>query len=240
MSTIETRLVEYADGDTVLEAEMAWDPTRGPAPVVLVSHAWAGRGDFEGGHARKLAELGYVGFAIDMYGKGIRGNNPEECSALMTPVVSDRTGLQRRISQALQVARSQPEVAAGPAAAIGFCFGGLCVLDLARCGADVAGVVSFHGLFMPADNLDSPTINARVLALHGYDDPMATPEAMMAFTQEMTAAGADWQLHAYGQTQHAFTNPAANDPVMGTVYSEKAERRAMAAMRDFLSEVLAH
>lgn len=237
MASIETRLVEYRDGDTLLQGEMAWDADAGPAPVVLVSHAWAGRGEFEGDKARMLAELGYVGFAVDMYGKGLRGNTTEECAALMTPVVSDRAALQRRIGLGLATARAQPEVA-GPAAAIGFCFGGLCVLDLARSGGDVAGVVSFHGLFMPPDNLDNPTISARVLALHGYDDPMADPEAMLGFTREMTAAGADWQLHAYGATRHAFTNPAANDPELGTVYNPVAERRAFTAMRDFLTEVL--
>lgn len=234
---IQTKLIEYYDGDTLLQGEMAWDDARAPAPVVLVAHAWAGRGDFERDKAQMLAELGYVGFAVDMYGKGLTGSTTEECSALMTPVVSDRAGLQRRIKAGLDTARAQPEVS-GPAAAIGFCFGGLCVLDLARSGADVAGVVSFHGLLMAPDNLDAPDVKAKVLALHGYDDPMATPDSMLAFTREMTAAGADWQLHAYGLTQHAFTNPAANDPELGTVYNPTAERRAIAAMRDFLAEAL--
>lgn len=234
---IQTRLIEYHHGDTLLEGELVWDDARGPAPVVLVAHAWAGRGEFESGKAHMLAELGYVGFAIDMYGKGLSGTTTEECSALMTPVVSDRAGLQQRMQAALDTARAQPEVT-GPAAAIGFCFGGLCVLDLARSGADIAGVVSFHGLLMAPDNIEQPKVLAKVLALHGYDDPMATPDAMMAFTREMTDSGADWQLHAYGQTQHAFTNPNANDPNLGTIYNPVAERRALASMRDFLAEVL--
>jgi dienelactone hydrolase len=234
---IETRFIDYRDGDTLLQGEMAWDPSIAAAPVVLVAHAWGGRGDFERGKAQWLAEQGYVGFAIDMYGKGKTGTTTEECTALMTPVVSDRAGLQRRIGRALEVAREQPEVS-GPAAAIGFCFGGLCVLDLARSGADVAGVVSFHGLLMPPDNIDKPVISAKVLALHGYDDPMATPDAMISFSNEMSAAGADWQVHAYGGTLHAFTNPKANDHANGTVYSPTAERRALMAAADFLQEAL--
>lgn len=236
---LQSRLIEYVDGDTLLEGELHWDDARGPAPVVLVAHAWAGRGDFESDKARMLAELGYVGFAIDMYGKGRKGSTTEECSALMTPVVSDRAGLQRRMAAALTTARAQAEVS-GPAAAIGFCFGGLCVLDLARSGADVAGVVSFHGLLMAPDNLEAPTITAKILVLHGYDDPMADPDAMMAFTREMQACAADWQLHAYGATQHAFTNPNANDATLGTIYNPVAEQRALTSMRHFLAESLGH
>lgn len=236
--TIQTRLIEYTHGDVTLQGEMAWDDALGPRPAVLVAHAWAGRTDFEGDKARMLAELGYVGFAIDMYGKGIVGNGVEECSALMTPVVSDRPLLQARIGTAAEVIRQQPEVVDAPLAAIGFCFGGLCVLDLARSGADVAGVVSFHGILGAPDNITQPDISAKVLVLHGYDDPMADPDALRTFCDEMTAAGCDWQVHAYGQTTHAFTNPAANDPDFGTVYREVAAKRAFASMRAFLDEVL--
>ena len=135
--------------------------------------------------------------------------------------------------------RSGPcETADEPVAAMGFCFGGLCVLDLARSRSNIAGVVSLHGLLMPADNLPAPEISAKVLVLHGYDDPMVPPDQVVSFATEMTNAGCDWQLHAYGQTLHAFTNPEANDPDFGTVYSATASRRAYGALDDFLAEVL--
>lgn len=235
---VQTRFVDYQHGELTLRAEMAWDDSLGPRPVVLVAPTWAGRTAFEGDKARMLAELGYVGFAIDMYGAGIVGNGVEECSALMTPVASDRGLLQARIGTALDAARAQPEVLDQPAGAMGFCFGGLCVLDLARSRDDVAGVVSFHGLLGAPENISTPRVSAKVLVLHGYDDPMADPDAMRAFCDEMTAAGCDWQLHAYGQTQHAFTNPNANDPNMGTVYNPVVAERAFASMRAFFSEVL--
>lgn len=235
---ITSRLIDYHHGDTLLQGELAFDDTRPPSPIVLVAPTWAGRTAFEGDKARLLAELGYVGFAIDMYGKGLTGSGVEECSALMTPVVSDRALLQARVGAALDAARAQPETR-DRAAAIGFCFGGLCVLDLARSRSDVAGVVSFHGLLTAPDNLADTRVSASVLVLHGYDDPMATPEAMLAFANEMSAAGADWQIHAYGGTQHAFTNPEANDPGFGTVYSPQAAARAFRSMRDFLADALA-
>jgi dienelactone hydrolase len=217
---------------------MAWDDTLGPRPAVLVAPTWAGCTDFEREQALRLAGLGYVGLAVDMYGGGAVGADKAECTALMTPMMSDRALLQARIGAAVDAIRIQPEAADEAVAAIGFCFGGLCVLDLARTRQDIAGVVSLHGLLLPADNVSDPDIRAKVLVLHGYDDPMVLPEQMLAFTTEMTATGCDWQLHAYGQTLHAFTNPEANDPDFGTVYSPTASRRAYRALDDFLSEVL--
>ena len=237
---IITRDVDYEHDGVALRGQLALDDaTDGPRPLVLVSHAWAGRSPFEDDKARALAELGYAGFALDLYGAGVLGNSTEENSALMTPFIEDRALLQDRLRSALAAARAQDEVDPGRCAAIGFCFGGLCVLDLARCGTDLRGVVSVHGLFMPADNVAGTSITAKVLALHGWDDPMATHEQALALTQEMTAAGADWQLHVYGNTMHAFTNPAADDPDFGTVYDANADRRAWQSIRNFLAEVLA-
>ncbi len=236
---IQERTVEYEIDGAVYEAFMAWDDASGSAPGVMVSHAWGGRSDFENGKARWLAEQGYVGFAIDMYGKGIRGETTEECSALMTPLVEDRPELQKRVSAALSAMQAQPEVDSNQCAAMGFCFGGLCVLDLARIGSPIAGVVSIHGLFMAPGNTAGTAITAKVLCLHGYDDPMATPDSVLALATELSEAKADWQLHAYGRTMHAFTNPAANDPDFGTVYSETADRRSTAAIQGFLAEIFA-
>ncbi len=238
--TIITNTVSYMDGDVVLEAFFAFDDaitTRRPA--VLISHAWAGRDEFVADKARKLAELGYVGFALDMYGKGILGESPEQNMKLMQPFIDNRAMLQQRIKAALFAVKLLPWVDDSKIAAMGFCFGGLCVLDLARTGAELKGVVSFHGLFNPPNNIHDTPIKAKVLALHGYDDPMVTPQQLIEFQDEMTKAGADWQVHSYGQTMHAFTNPVANDPGFGTVYQADADRRSRIAMQNFFAEIFA-
>ncbi len=237
--SIQTRPIEYFHNGALLEGLLAFDDAQsGPRPAVLVSHAWVGRNEFAVGKARALAELGYVGFALDMYGKGAIGSGPEENARLMGPFMDDRALLQGRQAAALETVRKQPEVDASRVAAIGFCFGGLCVLDLARSGADLRGVVSFHGLLTPPGNAEGNTILPKVLVLHGYDDPMGPPEQVLALADELTRAGADWQIHAYGGTVHAFTNPRANDPGFGTVYKQSADRRSWQAMRNFLEEVL--
>ena len=237
---VQTRLIEYKHGDVLLEGFLAWDDSVAePRAAVAVSHAWGGRGEFEQNKAVKLAEQGYVGFAIDMYGKGVRGSNPEENEVLMTPFLEDRVLCQQRIAIGIETLRAQSETDEGRVAAIGYCFGGLCVLDLARTGSDVRGVASFHGLFMPPGNTEGTPISAKVLCLHGYDDPMAQPQSMLDLATELSAAGADWQVHAYGNTVHSFTNPAADDKAGGTAYDAVADRRSWAALTDFLDEVLA-
>jgi len=235
--SIQTRTIEYKDGDVVLEAYMAWEDGHDPKPGVLISHAWGGRSEFEQGKAEILAELGYVGFALDLYGKGVLGATREENSALMQPLLDDRAVLQRRMQLALAQLRKQKEVDGSRIAAMGFCFGGLCVLDLARTGADLCGVASVHGLFVPPGNTVGNKIKAKVLVLHGWDDPMATPDDVLALSKELTMMGADWQLHAYGNTMHAFTNPDANDTQMGTVYDTAADRRSFRSMQIFLEEI---
>ncbi len=235
---IQTRLVEYKDHDRDLEAYLAWDDSSSDRrPGVLIAHAWAGRGELEENKAERLAELGYVGFALDLYGKGVQGSNPEQNMALMQPLLDDRTLLQRRMQLALDVFRKQKEVDGERVAAMGFCFGGLCVLDLARTGADVLGVASFHGLFGSPGNTGDNRISAKVLVMHGWDDPMATPDQVLSLADELSTMGADWQLHAYGNTQHAFSNPAADDADMGTVYNADADRRSWQSLQLFLAEI---
>jgi dienelactone hydrolase len=237
---IITNTVSYMDGDVVLEAFFAFDDAISERrPAVLISHAWGGRDEFVAEKAKKLAELGYVGFALDMYGKGVLGTSPEQNSKLMQPFIDNRAMLQQRIKAALSAVKLLPWVDDSKIAAMGFCFGGLCVLDLARTGVDIKGVVSFHGLFNAPDNLQDIAINAKVLALHGYDDPMVKPDQLIAFQDEMTKAGADWQVHSYGHTVHAFTNPVANNPDFGTVYQADADRRSWLAMQNFLAEIFA-
>ncbi|MFA6051579.1 MAG: dienelactone hydrolase family protein [Methylobacter sp.] len=237
---IVSNTVGYLDGDVLLEAFFAFDDsfsTRRPA--VLINHAWGGRDDFVAEKAKKLAALGYVGFAVDMYGKGILGSGPEENMKLMQPFMADRAMLQKRMKAALYAVTLLPWVDDSKIAAIGFCFGGLCSLDLARTGADLEGVVSFHGLLGAPDNTQGTAVKAKVLALCGHDDPLVPVEQVLAFQQEMTEAGADWQMHVYGHTMHAFTNPVANDPAFGTVYQADADRRSWIAMENFLAEIFA-
>jgi len=235
---IISNTVGYTDGDVLLEAFFAFDDSFSDRrPAVLINHAWGGRDDFVAEKAKKIAALGYFGFAVDMYGKGVLGSSPEENAKLMQPLMDDRAMLQQRMKAALYAVRLLPWVDDSKIAAIGFCFGGLCSLDLARTGADLKGVVSFHGLLGAPDNTQGNAIKAKVLALHGHDDPMVSSEQVLAFEQEMTKAGADWQLHTYGNTMHAFTNPVANDPAFGTVYQSDADRRSWIAMKNFLSEV---
>jgi len=237
--TIRTRLVEYHHDNVTLQGFFAWDDSKiAPQPGVLISHSWVGRDEFVCQKAIALAQTGYAAFALDMYGAGKTGNSPEENALLMRPFMEDRTLLQGRVLSALHALRSQAEADAGKIAAIGFCFGGLCVLDLARSGIDIQGVVSFHGLFSAPEHIPPQPITARVLALHGHDDPMVPPEQVAALQKELTAAGADWQIHVYGNTVHAFTNPQANDPGFGTVYNPTADHRSWTSLLNFLHEVL--
>ena len=237
---IASRPLEYDHGDAALQGYFALDATGfGPRPCVLVSHAWAGCTEFEHRWADRLAGLGYCGFAIDNYGKGKVGRSVAENQALMTPLVADRPKLQARLLAAVDAAKTQPEVDPTRIAAIGFCFGGLCVLDLARTGADIRGVASFHGLFTPPGNTKGNRIKAKVACFHGFDDPMVPHEAVIDLGKELNEGGADWQIHAYGGVMHAFTNPEANDPSFGTVWDRRAADRSWASLQGFLRECFA-
>ena len=229
--------IDYYDNDIRLEGILF--PTENPAsiPIVLVVPTYAGRDDFTLEKAKMMNQLGYSGFAVDMYGEGKTGSTPEENMELMQAVLDDREMLQRRINLAHQTVIDQVGVNANKSAAIGFCFGGLCVLDLARTGSSVAGVVSFHGLFNPPGNTDGNKISSKILVLHGNDDPMVPHESMNGLANELTAVNADWQIHAYGGTSHAFTNPLANAPEDGMAFNENANRRSWEAMSNFLEEI---
>jgi dienelactone hydrolase len=233
-----SQLIEYRDGDTLLEGYLAAPAgSHNNIPAVIIAHDWSGKNKFSCGKADKMAELGYAGFALDMFGKGKSGTTKEEKSALIQPLVSDRATLLKRILAAYETVKNLPGIDAGRIAAIGFCFGGLCVLDLARSGAPLAGVISFHGLLSAPANSDDQKIRAKILALHGYDDPMVPPDAVITFANEMTSKGADWQVHLYGNTMHAFTNPEAHDPGFGTVYQQTADKRSWQSMLDFFGEI---
>ena len=235
---MHTETIEYATGDAELEGYLAFDPARpGPRPGVIVAHAWRGRDDLAAEKAEALAGLGYVGFAADVYGKGLYAETDEQAQALMQPLLDDRRLLRERIGAAVHTLARDERVDSNRIGAIGFCFGGLTVLELARSGAPVRGVVSFHGLLHTPSPQDARNITGKVLALHGNDDPLAPPEHVAAFFQEMTAAGVDWQVIVYGNAMHAFTNPTASDPQKGLVYDPRADRRSWQAMRGFFEEV---
>lgn len=231
--SIVTKPLRHELGGTSFEAHVAWDDASGAArPIVLIAGTFMGRTAFEEGKARSLAEAGYVAVAIDLYGLGNWPTDVDGARVAMGLLDADRGLLKDRLLAALDAARGIG-APADPTrvAAIGFCFGGKCVLDLARSGADVAGVASFHGLY-DAPPFPNGAIKAKILTLHGWDDPLAPPESVLALAKEMTEAKADWQIHAYGHTVHAFTNP--DRPGM---YNPDADRRSWTAMLDFLGEL---
>ena len=233
-----TQHLDYSDGATELEAFVAFEDSDVQKPLVLVAHDWSGRREFACQAAQRLAEMGYVGFALDMYGKGVFGadGDVELNSSLMNPLASDRALLRQRIRAALTAGRNVPQVDPTKVAAMGYCFGGMCVLELARSGADILGVVSIHGILAPGE-VANEAISAKVLCLHGHDDPMVPPEQVLAFQTEMSEAAVDWQVHSYGGTMHAFTNPGANNPDFGTVYNPVAESRTYQSLENFLNEI---
>lgn len=236
---VKTETIEYKDGDTVFQGLLSYDDALpGKRPGVLVVHDWMGVTDTTKEAAEDLARLGYTAFAADIYGKGVRPANPGEAAAQAGTYKADRALLRKRVNAGLSQLKKVAQTDTGKLAAIGFCFGGTTVLELARSGADIAGVVSFHGgLDSPAPE-DGKRIKARVLALHGADDPFVKPADLAAFQDEMRKAGVDWQMAYYGGAVHSFTNKkAGSDNSKGAAYNEPAARRSWAAMRAFFAEL---
>lgn len=235
---MQAEIITYHQENTAMYGYLAKkQETPKPRPAVMIVHDWAGRNDLYCQKAELLANMGYVGFSVDMYGDGRVGETTDEKMSLMQPLMNDRSLIRSRLLAALDTVRSFDEVDAQNIAVIGYCFGGLCALDLARSGADIQGAVSFHGLLTKPEGMREDPINTRILALHGYADPMVPPEQVKAFCDEMTIRGADWQIHMYGGVKHAFTNPTANDEQLGTVYNAIAAERSWQAMTGFLAEI---
>jgi dienelactone hydrolase len=234
-----SKSVEYKQGDTVLEGYSIYDDAvQGKRPGVLVVHQWMGLGDYERKRAALLARLGYNVFAVDIYGKGVRPRNPKEAGAEAGKYKNDRALLRARVRAGLEVLARQELTDPKRVAAIGYCFGGTTVLELARSGADLAGVVSFHGGLSSPTPVDAKHIKAKVLALHGADDPFVPAAEVTAFEDEMRQSGVDWQLVAYGGAVHAFTDwNAGSDNTKGAAYNERAERRSWEAMKQFFAEL---
>ena len=208
-------------------------------PAVIVAHTWAGRDRFVEQKAELLASMGYLGFALDMYGDGITGSSNEENSARMQPLLDNREELAQRVSAAYECVKEIPGVDQSRIAIIGYCFGGLVSLDLARTGVDLKGSASFHGFLNCPAELQRKPICAKILAMHGMQDPMVGDDQLESFYREMNEKNVDWQLHIYGTSMHSFTNPLADNPDFGTVYSREADRRSWALLTDFLEEVFA-
>jgi dienelactone hydrolase len=235
---LQTSKIEYVDGDMLLEGYCAFDDSKsGKKPAVLIAHDWSGRNDFACQKAEQLAELGYVGFALDMFGNGKVAKTKEEKQALIKPLMDDRKLLLKRITAAYDAIQKIDAVNTARIGAMGFCFGGTCALDLARSGAELRGVVSFHGGLAAPQNVPTKKIHAKILALHGYEDPMVSLSVVADFEREMTENQVDWQVHVYGNAKHGFTNPTANDVSAGIVYNSLADKRAWVSMREFFSEV---
>ena len=206
-------------------------------PTVIVMPTVMGVQPLELGFAEKLVRLGYHAVVADLYGRRFTPKQRQDAVAAMNGLRADRAALRDLLLAIVEPIRERPHVDAAKVAVIGFCFGGLCALDVARSGADVAGVASFHGLFDPA-GLGPRPIGAKVLAMHGWDDPLAPPETVEALATELTEAGADWQIHAYGHTRHGFTNPNAAAAGLDAVrFDEAAARRSWASLELYLAEL---
>ena len=238
-AAIHTEIVEYHQADTVLEGWLAYDDSLpGRRPGILLAHQWKGLTDYEKKRAEMLAKLGYVVFCSDVYGKGVRADNPTDAAALAGKYKENRQLLRARIRAGLDTLRSHPKVSPERIAAIGYCFGGTTVLELGRSGAALAGIVTFHGGLSSLNQAEGANIRARVLVLHGADDPFVTAPEVMAFEEEMRLGHVDWQLVSYGGAVHSFTDwDAGSDNSRGAAYNEKADRRSWEAMRTFFAEI---
>lgn len=237
---MKTGVVDYRHGDTVLEGYLAYDDSfTGRRPGVLVAHEWWGSNAYVRRRAEQLARLGYVAFALDMYGKGVLAKDAKEAGTLAGRFRGDRKRMRERAAAALDVLRKRPEVDPARLAAIGYCFGGTVVLELARSGAELAAVVSFHGGLDTPDPGDARNIRGKVLVLQGADDPFVPMSQRAAFQDEMRKGGVDWQYAEYGGAVHGFTNPdSGNDNSKGAAYNERADRRSWEAMKVFFEEAL--
>ena len=206
-------------------------------PAVILFPTVMGVSELELGFARQLVHLGYTGFVADLFGKPFHGAPRDTCFGELKRLRNDRASLRKRLLAILECVRELDAVEADRIVAIGYCFGGQCALDLARSGADIAGVASFHGLFDPP-GLEPQPIKAKVVAFHGWDDPMVPPDAVVALGKELTEAGADWQIHAYGNVAHGFTNPnAASLEIDGVRYNALAAERSWTSLINFLEEL---
>lgn len=238
-AAIKTETIEYRDGDTALKGFMVYDDAlEGKRPGLIVVHEWWGLNDYAKQRAEMLAELGYVAFAIDMYGGEKVTEHGKEAKEWMTQITANAKAWQKRAQLGLDILKGHELVHPEYTAAIGYCFGGATVMQLAYAGADLDGVVSFHGSLPPATEAQQKNIKAAVLVAHGEDDGFIPQERVLAFKQALDGAGADWQMVTYGGARHGFTNPGADAyGIDGVKYDEKADNRSWTLMQSFLDEI---
>lgn len=227
----------YSHNNTSFKGYLAYTETASKKPAILVAHAWRGQDDFARQKADELAEMGYVALAIDYYGDGKEVKTNEEASRLMQPLFQDRALLLARMQAALTAVTELPFVDASRIGGIGFCFGGLAIIELFRSGAPLKAVASFHALL--AQKLPiAKHIKGSLLILHGYDDTGVPKEDISAFQEELNTAHIDWQMHTFGETMHAFMVPGTNSPEHGLKYNERSATRAWQMMQQFFRELL--
>ncbi len=239
MAQIHTEAIEYKDGDYVLEGYIAYDESiAGERPGIIVVHDWMGVGEYTKMRCEMLAKLGYFAFAADIYGKGIRPANGEEAGKLAGKYKGDRKLYRSRVNAALEEMRKNNKVNKSSIAAIGYCFGGTGVLELGRSGADIKGIISFHGGLDTPTPEDAKNIKAKVLICHGGADPFVPAEQVKAFEDEMKNANISYKIISYEGAVHSFTNPfSGNDASKGAAYNEKADKDSWEDMKRFFSEI---
>lgn len=238
---VQSKAVDYSDGDVKLEGFIAYDPAKviKASPAVLVVHQWMGITDYEKSRCKQLAEMGYVAFAADIYGKGIRPTTVEEAMKQSSIYKNDRKLYRKRLNLGLEQLKSTPGVASSKIAAIGYCFGGTGALELARSGAEITSVVSFHGGLDAPTPADAKNIKAKILVCHGNDDPFVKAEDIEAMKKSFNEAKVDWQMINYSGAVHSFTQKmAGNDNSKGAAYNEKADMRSWVAMKSFFDETI--
>ncbi len=243
---VQTKSVTYQDGDVQLVGFVAWDDTKASldgarkAPGILIVHQWLGLTDYEKSRAQQLASLGYVAFALDIYGEGNKPESVQTAGAVAGKFKADRDLFRRRLNLGLEQLKSLNAVNSTKVAAIGYCFGGTGAIELARSGADIRGLVSFHGGLDSPNPDDGKNIQAKILVCHGADDPFMTADDIDAFKSELNEADVDWQMIYYSNAVHSFTQPmAGNDNSRGAAYNELADNRSWEAMRVFFDEIFA-
>ena len=236
---LKTQNIEYSQGGTALEGYLTYDDQfPGKRPGILVAHEWTGLNVYARMRADMLARLGYVAFAVDIYGKDVRPMTVAEATAESSKYKNDRKLLRARAQEGLKVLKAWPNVDPSRVAAIGYCFGGTTVLELARSGADLRGVVSFHGGLGTPTPEDAKNIKGEILALHGAADPFVLSAEVQSFEQEMKAAHVKYQLIKYPGAVHGFTNPANKGELKGALYNAKADKQSWKEMRNFLDRIL--
>jgi dienelactone hydrolase len=240
-AAVKAEPIAYKQDTAALEGLLVYDAAgKGKLPGIVLVPDWMGMSDQARQYGEKVAKLGYVVFVADIYGKNVRPKDMKEASASSAIFKNDRALMRARAKAALEQLLKSSRVDASRTAAMGFCFGGGVALELARSGADLDAVVSFHGNLDTPHPEDAKNIKGKVLVLHGADDPFVPQDQVKAFEDEMRAAKTDWSLVKYGNAVHAFTNPGAgNDPSKGMAYNPEAEKRSFRAMQDLYQEIFA-